>query len=350
MDLAKSRSIKVKAAFYYDINDFRIEEITLNIGKDELLVEVKSIGICGTDVHKAMGKTVTPPIVLGHEVSGVVLQCGDNVKKFQVGDKVALAHHASCRVCKLCRQGHDSLCDQYLKTNLDPGGFSTHIRVPRENVANTTLKIPGELSFDEAAFMEPLSCCLRGLMRVGVNPGDSCLVIGAGPIGLIFLQLLQAYNSGDLFSTDLVEYRMQKAKENGARYSINPKKEDLKAIIMEKTDNQGVDVIINTVGLSSVYQQGLDLIAKGGHYLFFAETYDQGRISLDPNLIFTNELDFGGSYSSSPYYYQMGLDLIKYKKIQVHQLISHRFPLEDITKAISLAHEAKDSLKIMINP
>ena len=341
---------KLKAAYYYDINDFRVEDISLEIGPEELLVEVKSVGICGTDVHKAVKKTVKPPIVLGHEVAGVVVQVGENVQKFNQGDRVALAHHASCRVCDLCLKGHDSLCSQYLKTNLDPGGFSTHVRVPRENVANTTLRIPDSLSFDEAAFMEPLSCCLRGLMRVNMCPGDSVLVIGAGPIGLLFVQLVQAFNGGELFATDLVEYRLQKAKENGVKYCINPGEEALKDSIMDKTDNKGVAIIINTVGVSSVYQQGLDLIAKGGHYLFFAETYDKGKISFAPNLIYSKELDFIGSYSSSPDYYQMGLDLIKYEKINVKRLITHSFSLDEINTAINLANEAKDSLKLMINP
>lgn len=342
--------MKLKAAFYYDINDFRTEELNLTIGNDELLVEVKSIGICGTDVHKAIHKTVTPPIVLGHEVAGIIRECGVDNNNFQVGDRVALAHHASCRVCRLCQEGHDSLCDQYLKTNLDPGGFSTHVRVPPENVRNTTLKLADSISFDEGAFMEPLSCCLRGLNRVAIHPGDSALVLGSGPIGLIFIQLLKAFNSGDIFATDLVPYRLQKAKENGAKYTVNPKNEDLNELIMDKTDNKGVHSIINTVGLSSVYQQGLELIAKGGHYLFFAETYDLGQINLNPNLIYSKELDFVGSYSSSPDYYQMGLDLIAQKQIDTKKLISHHFKLEEINKAINLAHEAKESLKIMINP
>ncbi|MHA1129504.1 MAG: alcohol dehydrogenase catalytic domain-containing protein [Candidatus Helarchaeota archaeon] len=340
----------MKAAFYYDINDFRIEEIALRIGNDEILVEIQSVGICGTDVHKAIYKTVPTPIVLGHEISGIVRKCGSNVTKFSPGDHVALAHHASCRVCKLCLKGHDSLCDQYLKTNLDPGGFSTHVRVPRENVSNTTLKIPMNLSFDEATFMEPLSCCLRGLKRVNPVVGDTVLVIGAGPIGLIFVQLLRAFNSGSIISTDLVEYRLLKAKQCGAKYTINPIQDDLNEIIMTETDNQGVDIIINTVGISSVYQQGLELIAKGGHYLFFAETYDQGQITLDPNIIYSKELDFVGSYSSSPDYYQMGLDLIKNKKLDVQKLISHYFSLYQINEAINLAHKAQDTLKLMIHP
>ena len=340
----------MKAAFYYDVNDFRIENISLDIDKDALLVEIKSVGICGTDVHKAIHKTVPTPIVLGHEVSGKVLECGENVSKFQPGDRVALAHHVSCRVCKLCQEGHDSLCDQYLKTNLDPGGFSTHVRVPKENVRNTTLKLADSISFDEGAFMEPLSCCLRGLNRVTMHPRDSVLVIGSGPIGLIFVQLLKAYNSGDIFSTDLVDYRLQKARENGAKYIINPIHENLKEFIMDKTDNHGVHIIINTVGLSTVYQQGLELIAKGGHYLFFAETYDQGQINFNPNLIYSKELDFVGSYSSSPDYYQKGLDLIEHKEINVKKLISHHFNLSEINQAINLAHEAKESLKIMIHP
>lgn len=341
---------KLKAAYYYDINDFRVEDISLEIGQEELLVEVKSVGICGTDVHKAVRKTVQPPIVLGHEVAGVVVQVGEKIQNFNQGDRVALAHHASCRVCSLCLKGHDSLCPQYLQTNLDPGGFSTHVRVPRQNVANTTLIFPDTLSFDEASFMEPLSCCLRGLMRVNMCPGDSVLVIGSGPIGLIFVQLVQAFNGGEIFATDLVDYRLQKAKENGVKHCINPGEEDLKDSIMSLTDNKGVDIVINTVGVSSVYQQGLELIAKGGHYLFFAETYNKEKISFDPNLIYSKELDFVGSYSSSPDYYQMGLDLIKYKKINVKRLITHHFPLDEINTAINLANEAKDSLKIMLNP
>ncbi|TFG04926.1 MAG: L-iditol 2-dehydrogenase [Promethearchaeota archaeon] len=340
----------MKAAFYYDTNDFRVEEINLNQGSDDLIVEVKSVGICGTDVHKAVNKTVHPPIVLGHEVCGKVISRGSNVTKFQPGDRVALAHHASCRVCKLCLKGHDSLCDQYLRTNLDPGGFATHVRVPRENIQNTTLKIVDSITYEEGAFMEPLSCCLRGLKRLAMCPGDSALVIGSGPIGLIFVQLLRAFNSGTIFISDFVEYRLHQARENGASYAINLKKEDMKEYIMDKTDNQGVDVIINTVGISSAYQQGLEVISKGGHYLFFAETYDSGTINLDPNLIYSKELDFVGSYSSSPDYYQMGLDLIQHNQIDVKKLISHRFKLDEIAKAIQLAHEASESLKIMINP
>jgi L-iditol 2-dehydrogenase len=233
---------------------------------------------------------------------------------------------------------------------LDPGGFSTHVRVPQENVMKTTLLMPDKLSFDEGAFMEPLSCCLRGLKRVNLQADDSVLILGSGPIGLIFVQLCQAYNSGAIFSTDLVDYRIQKAKENGAKYAVNTKKENLKKIIMEKTDNQGVDIIINTVGASSVYQEGLNLIAKGGHYLFFAETYDEGKISFNPNLIYSKELDFVGSYSSSLDYYQIGLDLIKNKKINVQNLITHHFPLEELNKAINLAHEATKSLKLMVHP
>ena len=187
-------------------------------------------------------------------------------------------------------------------------------------------------------------------MRVNMCPGDSVLVIGAGPIGLLFVQLVQAFNGGEIFATDLVEYRLQKAKENGVSHCINPGEEDLKDSIMNLTDNKGVDIIINTVGVSSVYQQGLELIAKGGHYLFFAESYNKGEISFDPNLIYSKELDFVGSYSSSPDYYQMGLDLIKYQKINVQRLITHHFPLDEIQDAINLANEAKDSLKIMIHP
>lgn len=161
----------MKAAFYYDKNDFRIKELPFpKIGSEEALVEVKSCGICGTDVHKAIHKTVKTPIVLGHEVSGIIVDIGKKVDKFEISDEVALAHHAGCGVCHYCRKGHQSLCDDYLKTNLDPGGFSTYVRVPAPNVRNTMLKIPEGLSFDEASFMEPLACCLRGFKKHDLKP------------------------------------------------------------------------------------------------------------------------------------------------------------------------------------
>ncbi|NHI91087.1 MAG: L-iditol 2-dehydrogenase [Candidatus Lokiarchaeota archaeon] len=336
---------------YYDIGDFRIEKRDFpQIGDNEALIEVKAIGICGTDVHKAMYKTVKPPIVLGHEVSGMVRQVGNKVTKLKIGDRVALAHHAACMTCKYCRKGHHSLCDMYLKNNFEPGGFSSYLKIFQEHIERTAVKIPGTLSYEEAAFMEPLACCLRGWRALKISPMDNVLIIGAGPIGLLFLQIAQMSNVNEIYISDLIEFRLEKAKLLGATNVINISKANLNKKILDFTNNSGVDTIINTVGIDSVYQNSINLLNSGGNYLFFAECVDDSKITFSPNLIYKKELNFVGSYSSSPYDYENGLNLIKNKKINVKELITHMFGLKDLQKGIELAHEAKDSLKIMIIP
>ena len=336
---------------YYDISDFRLEKRELpKIGDNEALIEVKAIGICGTDVHKAINKTVKTPIVLGHEVSGMVQKVGKNVTKFKVGDRVGLAHHAACMKCKYCQKGHHSLCDMYLKNNFDPGGFSTHLKIFEEHIDRTAVKIPGTLSYEEAAFMEPLSCCLRGWNSIKTNPSDKVLIIGSGPIGLLFLQIARVSNVDEIYMADLVEFRLNKAKDLGANHVINVSRRDLNEEISKFTNNCGIDTIVNTVGIDKVYQNSINLLGNGGNYLFFAECVENSEICFSPNLIYKKELTFVGSYSSSPPYYEDGLNLIKDKKINVKELITHMFGLKDLQKGIELAHEAKESLKIMIIP
>ena len=263
----------MRAAFYYDIGDFRIEEFTLpKLGSEEALVEVKSCGICGTDVHKAVNKTVKTPIVLGHEVSGEIIELGDDVTNFTIGEKVALAHHAGCGVCHLCRKGHHSLCDQYLKTNLDPGGFSTHIRVPAPNVRNTMLHMPEGLSFNEGAFMEPLACCLRGFKKTRFETGDSVYVFGVGPIGLLFIQLAKVFNASEIVCSDLMDYRLKYAEDFGATHVINTAKLNLNDEINKITQNTCFDLVIVTVGHPAIYKGSTEIVGKGGDILFFAET------------------------------------------------------------------------------
>ena len=180
----------MKASFYIGERNFELREVPIpSIGSDEILIKMRACGICGTDVHKAIHGTVVPSTVLGHEVAGTVVEIGEEVNKFSVGDHVAVAHHAPCMVCLACLKGHHSLCSQYLQTNIVPGGFSEYIRLPRENVQKTVYKFPFEVNFEAAAFMEPLACCLRGFDRGNFRTSDNVLILGAGPIGLLHLQI-----------------------------------------------------------------------------------------------------------------------------------------------------------------
>jgi len=238
----------------------------------------------------------------------------------------------------------------YLQNDFEPGGFTSYLKIFSEHIDRTAVKIPGTMSYEEAAFMEPLACCLRGWKKLKTGPNDKVLIIGSGPIGLLFLQIARAFNAKEIFIADLVEYRLGMAKKLGADHVINSSNTDLKTKIMELTKNGGVNTIINTVGKDIVYQSTLDLLDRGGNYLFFAECVEDSKMTFSPNLIYKKELHLVGSYSSSPFEYESGLNLIHDKKINVKELITHMFSLKELEKGIKLAHEAKDSLKIMIIP
>jgi L-iditol 2-dehydrogenase len=339
----------MKANVYYDINDFRYEDIEEpKVSEDEVLIEMKSCGICGTDIHKAVYKTVPTPIVLGHEVSGVIIKKGGAVKKIDIGDRVALAHHAPCMLCWECRHNHHSLCDQYLKTNIHPGGFSEKILVPAVNVERTMLKIPDEMTHDEGSFMEPLACCFRGYSSK-IQPGDSVLILGSGPIGILHTQLAKAFNASLIINTDLVDYRLRMAEKFGA-IGINVVKQDALSKINELTDGKGADVIIDTAGNRQAMSLGIKAARKGAIINIFAPFVKDNKLEINFDNIFFKELTFVGTYSSSPLDYPRVLQLIQTGIINVKDIITHHFKLAELEKAINLGHEAKDSLKIMINP
>ncbi|MCL5677353.1 MAG: alcohol dehydrogenase catalytic domain-containing protein, partial [Firmicutes bacterium] len=187
----------MKSAVYYDLGDFGTEERDIpEIGPGEVLVQVKTCGVCGTDIHKAVTKSVPTPIVLGHELAGVIVKTGPGVDGFQGGDRVYVAHHVPCFTCHHCRRGHHTLCKQFKETNIDPGGFSEYIRVPVENTRHSMGLIPDDMPFEVAALVEPVACCVRGVNRLDLHTGDSVLIMGAGSIGLIHAQIVKARGAG----------------------------------------------------------------------------------------------------------------------------------------------------------
>jgi L-iditol 2-dehydrogenase len=327
----------VKAAVYYGINDFRVEDVPVpEIGVYEALVRVKACGICGTDVHKAVHQTVEPPIVLGHEVAGEVVDVGEKVTKFKKGDRVVVPHHTPCFACSYCHHGHPTLCDQYTKTNIDPGGFSQYIRVPQPNVERAMLSI-GDTDYEEAAFVEPVACCIHGWEKLKVLPGDTVLIVGGGPIGLIHLALAQTFNAGDVYVADIKKERLTSAEHMGG------------IPVDVTTHTVTADIVIVAAGNAKAYELALHSVKKGGQISFFAECPDSTWISLYPNVVYSKELTLSGSYSSTPFGHWKALNLIQ-KDLDVTRLITHRFGLEDLGKAIEMASRAEDCLKIMIRP
>ncbi|MFX0098930.1 MAG: alcohol dehydrogenase catalytic domain-containing protein [Candidatus Hodarchaeota archaeon] len=339
----------MKVCSFKGFDSFIIEDRPVPEIKDgEILVKTSIVGICGTDVHKAVHQTVPVGTVLGHEISGTVEKVGQGVSKFKVGDRVAIAHHAPCMSCKACLKGNHSLCEQYLKTNVDPGGFSEYIRLPPENVKHTVKLMPATMKFEEGAFMEPLACCLRGFHRLEFAPGDDYLIIGMGPIGLLFCMIAKAFNAGTVTGVDLNQFRLDFARNKaGADFIHNPKDSSWEEFA-NTHDLPGFSHVIVNVGLGVVYQDAFKHVGKGTNVLFFAQSPQGQQLTLDPNVVYNNELSVLGSYSSSPRYLTMALDMIASGDISVKDLITNVYAPEQIQDAINLVHAAQDSLKVMI--
>jgi L-iditol 2-dehydrogenase len=333
---------------YYNPEDIRVEEMPKpRIGPSDLLVEMHACGLCGSDLMDWYLKD-RAPLVLGHEPAGVVVEIGPDVKEFEVGDRVFPHHHVACLNCYYCRRGDYTLCEKFRETHLDPGGFAEYFRVPRENLLIDTLKIPEEISFEEATLIEPTACCIKGLKEAGLQPGDSVAIVGAGPTGLILLELAKVFGATDLFVTDLIDYRLRVAERLGASLALNPSEEDPIKAVKTRTDGRGADVVVVTAPNLKALESGLDLCRKGGTLCVFAPTPPDVYLKLSSHRIFFSELRVVGSYSTSHLETRMALDLMRSRRIDVKKLITHRFPLEEISEAFKLASTDKNCLKVVI--
>lgn len=338
----------MRAAIYYGPGDIRVEDVIKpKIGPGEILVEMWACGLCGSDLMEWYLQD-RAPLVLGHEPTGVVAEVGPGVEGFKVGDRVFAHHHVACLNCHYCRHGDYTLCESFRETNLDPGGFSEFFRVPRENLLIDTLKIPEELSFEEATLIEPTACCIKGLKKASLQAGDSLAIVGAGPTGLILLELAKAFGAGDIFITDLIDYRLKAAESLGATLTVNPSKENPVKAMRECTGGRGADIVIVTAPNLKALETGLDLCRRGGTLCVFAPTPADVYLRLSPNRIFFSEIRVVGSYSTSHIETRMALDLMRSRRVEVERLISHRFPLEEIEEAFRLASKDKNCLKIVV--
>jgi L-iditol 2-dehydrogenase len=262
----------MKAAVYYSLDNILIEDMpTPKIGAKEILVQMKACGVCGSDLMEWYLKTRTP-LVLGHEPSGVVAKVGSKVEGFAVGDRVFAHHHVACLTCHYCRHGAYTLCEQFATTHLEPGGFAEYFKVPAPNLQIDTLKIPSELSFEEATLIEPVGCCIRALNKCNIQPSDSVVIMGAGPSGIIHTMLLRIFGASQVIVTDFVNYRLEAAKRLGADLTVNPETESIMDVVKKATDGRGADIVIVTAPNVNAYLTGVELCRKGGTLCVFAPT------------------------------------------------------------------------------
>src|SRR3972149_7130105 len=237
---------------------------TPTLGPNEILVRMRACGICGTDIEKVNGEHITPPI-LGHEVAGEIEETGKNVKEHKKGDRVIVHHHISCRSCYYCKNGFETLCEAYPKSNLDPCGFSEYFRVPETLVnGGTVYKLPPSMTYEEASQVEPTACCIRALRKSGFKAGASVAVFGVGPAGLTHVQLLKLYGAAPIYAVDVIENRRDMALKVGADATFDPVTYDVPQEISRGTDGRGTDFAIVATGNPKAIQPAVASVRKGG--------------------------------------------------------------------------------------
>ncbi len=338
----------MRVARYYSNHDVRLEEQAQPVpGSGELLVRMEACGICASD---AMEWYLRPraPLVPGHEPVGVVVEVGEGVQAFAPGDRVFVHHHVPCMVCHDCRRGHYSLCPQFRQTRLDPGGLAEYFRVPAENVKADVLCLPEMLSFEAATFIEPVACCVAGLRRVGIQPGDTLAIVGAGVTGLIHLQLARLWGAVRVIVLDLVDYRLERAHELGADLVLNPVQGNAVEALHAANAGRGADAVLVCSSSLQAIELGLQLVGSGGTLELFAPTAPDVPLKLSPHTLFFNEITLTTSYSASPHDTRLALRYLIAKQIDVGRLITHRFSLAEVGEAIRLTAQANASLKVIV--
>jgi len=348
----------MKAQVFRGVNQLSYEDLPVPaIAPDEVLVQVRVVGLCQSDIKKIRYPLYEPPRIFGHETAGVIADVGNEVTSWKVGQRVVVMHHIPCMRCNYCLNDNFSMCNVYKNIsttagfNPSGGGFADYVKVPGHIVRNGGLiPIPDAVTFEQASFVEPTNCCLKAVKKAQIAPGQSVLITGAGPIGLMFIMLVK-YFGGRAIATDLLSSRIEKALSVGAEAAFDARDPNLPAKIQALTDGMGVDTTLLAVPSDKAFFQALDCTRKGGKILFFAEFPDQVEIPINPNILYRREIDLMGSYSSSYRIQSLAADIVFNQRIDVEALISDRYPLQDLSRAVELAiAPSPDTYKILIYP
>jgi L-iditol 2-dehydrogenase len=346
----------MQAAVYRGPNDIRMETVPVpRIGPGELLVRVHSCGICGTDLKKISSGSHSAPRIFGHETTGIVVEVGEGVAQFRLKDRVLLFHHIPCGSCFYCKRKIFAQCPTYKKVGctagFEPsgGGFSEYVRVMAWIVKlGGVMRIPDEVSLERAAFVEPVNTCMKGIETLRLESGETVLVLGQGPIGIL-LGLLAQRKGVEVITSDLIPQRLTIGKALGLKDAIEGSRVDVVAAIREQTEGRGADAVVLAVGGNTLIRMAMDATRPSGRVLLFAQTL-HGEAVFDPAAVCVDEKALLGSYSSSVDLQEEAARWV-FGRPELERLISHRFPLSQAVEALSLAASPRpDSLKMVIQP
>jgi L-iditol 2-dehydrogenase len=349
--------VNMQAAVYRGVNDVRVETVPVPaIGPGEVLIQVHSCGICGTDLKKIHTGSHSAPRIFGHETVGTIAAVGAGVGSFAVGDRVVVFHHIPCGTCYYCRKKTFAQCPVYKQVGctagFEPsgGGFAGYVRVMDWIVQRGLIKIPDGIPFAQAVFVEPLNTCLKGVRSLNLAADETVLVIGQGPIGIMLASLAKR-SGANVLTSDLYPERHAVAASFGLKLPIDASREDVVGVARAASEGRGADAVILAVGGNSLIRTAMDAARPGGRVLLFAQT-QHGEAMIDPAAVCVDEKTLLGSYSASVDIQEEALRIVfdgYGQGYNLTRLVSHRFPLAEAVEAIAIASEPKaTSMKIMI--
>jgi len=340
----------MKVARYYGAGDIRIEEMPVpEPGPGEVVVRIRASGICGSDVMHWY-REGRGPVVLGHEIGGEIAAAGEGVTAYKTGDRVTASHHVPCNTCRYCRSGHHTVCDTLRRTNFYPGGFAEYVLLPQINVDRGVYLLPDGMSFEDATFIEPLACVYRGQRIAGTRIGQSVLVIGSGIAGLLHVQLAKALGASPVVASDINEFRLDAARKFGAD-SVVHAGDDLLAVFRDLNNGRPADIVILTAGAEGAISQAFRSVDRGGTVLFFAPAGKGVSVPLPVNELFwRNEITLTSSYAANYEEHMVSMELIRRRRVNVRDMITHRLPLAETARGFGLVERAGESLKVIITP
>lgn len=347
----------MRAAVYKGAGTVAVEQVPVpSIGPGEILIRVEACGICPTDLKKVEYNLLPPPRIYGHETAGVVAAVGENVTRYYPGDRVIVFHHIPCGQCFYCHRKLYAQCPVYKKVGVTAGyepaggGFAQYVRVMDWIVERGIEKIPDGVSFGRATFVEPVNTCLKGIRQVNPQPDDLVVILGQGPIGLMFT-MLAANTGAKIVVTDGMAPRRELAKKFGAAEAFAPRDEALERSIRAVTNGRGADVVIVAASAKGIVEQAVGCSRPGGQILLFAQTSHKERVEVSGASVCMEERTICGSYSSSVDLQEESANLVFSGALPVEELITHKLPLNDIHVGFERAlHPDERSLKIVIEP
>lgn len=340
----------MKAVVYTEPRRFSIEEVEVpECADNQVLIKVKTCGVCRTDAHIHNGKFISRfPLTPGHEFSGVVEKVGEKVTDFKEGDRVVADNTVLCGHCYYCRKNQPLYCENFYSRGVNgPGGFAEYVIAGHDKV----FPISDNLTFDEAAFTEPTACAVHGMDVIDVQLGDDVLMFGSGPTGIILAQLLRYGGAANILVAAPTKFKLDLVEELGIGKTVQIDRDDYSVHTerIKKMFPGGFDIIIDATGASSIVQQCLDFTKRGSKVVIYGVCDEEDEIKVSPYEIFEKELKIIGSFAQT-HCFDRAIKYLENKIVRVDKLITHKFSLDEYAKALDVMEQSRDKIKVLINP